>query len=200
MSASGYVLVGLAVKPHGVKGEIGVRWYADSPFLLDGLDHIHLARADADSRPLGRPRRYGVASWRPHKDLVLLTLKNVSGRDQAEGLRGLSLFIPASDLPEPGEHEVYLHEILGLAAELEDGSHLGRITDILLPTPEQEIWSIETPEGREVLYPVHEETVLEIDLDAGRVVLDPPPGLLEIYLPGPDEFDTDESDTEEEPE
>lgn len=49
-------------------------------------------------------------------------------------------------------------------------------------TAGQEIWTITTPDGREVLFPVQQEFVVELDPDQGIAVISPPPGLLEIYL------------------
>jgi 16S rRNA processing protein RimM len=46
----------------------------------------------------------------------------------------------------------------------------------------QEIWAIHTDGGREILFPVVEDFVLSVNLEEGRAVIDPPPGLLEIYL------------------
>jgi 16S rRNA processing protein RimM len=44
------------------------------------------------------------------------------------------------------------------------------------------LWSIRTPDGKEVLFPAVEEFVLDIDLEAGSVRIAPPPGLLDLYL------------------
>jgi 16S rRNA processing protein RimM len=45
----------------------------------------------------------------------------------------------------------------------------------------QEMWTIRTQKGSEVLFPAREELVPELDLRAREAVIDPPPGLLEVY-------------------
>ena len=47
-----------------------------------------------------------------------------------------------------------------------------------------ELWVIRDAAGNEILFPAADALVPEIDLDAGFVVIDPPPGLLELYQGG----------------
>lgn len=168
------VLVGEVAKVHGIRGELSVQWHADSPDLLDDLDTVYL-------RLPGRPARaFGVAGWRPHQERVLLTLKGLPDRTAAEAWRGAEILVQAQDLPPLAEDELYIHQLEGLRVLLADGTPLGTIAGFVLEP--QELWSIRTPEGREVLFPVQPQFVQHIDLDARQVVIDPPPGLLDIYL------------------
>ncbi len=102
-----FVVVGEILKPHGIRGELRVACHAQSPFLFDAVPCVYLRPGPRTPRPdplaaLGpgplrpaqvararkqapaRPRRVEVASWREHKDLVLLTLTGVADRDAAE--------------------------------------------------------------------------------------------------------------------
>ena len=171
------VAVGRVIKPHGVRGECCVQSYADSPVLFDALTTVRLTPPGGDP---GRGRPVTIASWRPHKDRVLVTFKGVADRDAAEALRGLELVTPVDALPPPDEDELWLMDLLDLEVRLGDGRVLGPIVRVDTPAG-QEIWVIDAG-GREVLLPGVPEFVLEMDLEAGYVVVDPPPGLLDIYL------------------
>jgi len=171
------VNIGRITRPHGIKGEVCVHCYADVPFLLERVDALYLVPEKG-----GRRRKVSVRSWRNHKGGLLAAFEHVRDRNQAEEMRGLMLAIAAKDLPPLEDDEVYLRELLGLEVALPDGSRLGKIEDILTPTPEQEIWSVRTDEGREILLPATGEFVVEIDLEQGRVTVDPPPGLLDICV------------------
>ncbi|WP_018124483.1 ribosome maturation factor RimM [Desulfovibrio oxyclinae] len=168
-----FVTVGRVVKPHGIRGEFSMRLYADSPSLFDEVDRVFL---DMGGR---RPKRYTVAKWRMHKGLVLVTLEGVDDRTAAEGLRGADVQVRKRDLPPPDEDEVYLHELEGCDVVLPDGAPLGVLTGFI-ETPQQDTWSITTPEGRELLLPAVPEFVLDIDLDDKRIVVDPPEGLADV--------------------
>lgn len=179
MSASrkDFVVIGEVVKPHGVKGEVRVLSYAESPSLFSGLDHVHLAAK------AGRPVKYRVATARPHKNFVLLTLEGVDDRDRAETLRGAEVCVPASVLPEPDQGEIYLHQIMDLEVRLPDGRVLGRVRGVQAHG-DSEVWSVLTPEGEEILLPAADEFILDLDLEGRGVTVEPPPGLLELYLGG----------------
>jgi len=58
---------------------------------------------------------------------------------------------------------------------------MGVVADIMLPGG-QEVWTIATDDGREVLFPVVEEFLVAVDPEARTVTIAPPPGLLELYL------------------
>lgn len=119
---------------------------------------------------------------------MLLTFKGVEDRDQAENLRGMEIFVREADLPESGDDEVYMYELEGMSVELEDGTVVGTISNFIL-APGQETWVISSTEGKEILFPAVEEFVLSVDLDAEKVVVEPPEGLLDIYLTEADKKD-----------
>ena len=102
----------------------------------------------------------------------------------AETLRGLAVCVRSEDVPPPEPDEVFLHELLGLRVRLAAASptdpDLGILEDVQ-DAGGTELWHIRDTQGREILFPAADELVPEIDLDAGIVVIDPPPGLLELY-------------------
>ncbi|ACS78267.1 ribosome maturation factor RimM [Maridesulfovibrio salexigens] len=169
------LVVAEVVKPHGLRGEVCIESHADSPFLFDEVPCLYLAKKGQ------KPRRFVVRSSRKHKGRVLLTFKGVEDRDQAENLRGMEILVREADLPESGDDEVYMYELEGMSVELEDGTVVGTISNFIL-APGQETWVISSAEGKEILFPAVEEFVLSVDLDAEKVVVEPPEGLLDIYL------------------
>jgi len=124
-----------------------------------------------------------ITSWRVHKEFVLMTFEGVADRNAAEVLRGQEILVREADLPAPDEGELFVYELEGMTVLLADGSRLGHIAQVLMPGG-QEIWSIETDDGREVLFPVAEEFITAVDSEADTVTIAPPAGLLELYLEG----------------
>ena len=173
------VIIGKVIKPHGVRGEICISPFVDSLLVFDNLQKVYL-RPDKTG-PDAWSKTFVPVSWRPHKNRVLLKLKGLDHRNQAEELRGYMLLARTCDLPRLKPGEIYQFELLGTSVFLEHGRLLGKIKEIQSPAG-KEIWVIETLEGPEVLFPVAEEFILKIDLEAGAVTIAPPPGLLELYL------------------
>ena len=178
MPASSLVVLGRLAKPHGVKGDIRVDYYADSAELLDKplmLRAGHFA-----------PRPVRIREWHLWKDQLILSIEGCNDRSAAERLRGQELLIDASFLPEAEEDEPYLRDLIGLSVRLEDGTPVGELEDVDFPAG-QEMWSIRAPEkdgGYEILFPAVPEFVRDIDLSAGTAVIAPPEGLLELYRDG----------------
>ncbi len=187
MTDQKYILIGTVVKPHSIRGELCVDYYADSPYLLDQAVAVFLCPINPENdQPLRKPGKgENVLSWREHKGRILLRLKSVSDRNKAETLRNIGLFIREEDLPPLDADDIYLYQLEGCDALLPDRSLLGRIEGFMMPSAEQDIMVIRTPAGKEVLLPVTEETLLDFDMDAGWVEVAPPEGLLDIYLSEP---------------
>jgi 16S rRNA processing protein RimM len=167
------VLLGEVTKPHGIRGEVCVKCHADSPDVLLRLRSVLLAR------PGERPRSVRLAGLRQHKASLLVRFPGVEDRNAAEELRGCQILARTADLPALEPDEVYLHQVEGLAAHLPDGGRLG-VVEAADASSGQELWRIRSEGGREVLLPAAFVTAL--DLDAGTATVDPPPGLLELYL------------------
>lgn len=127
------------------------------------------------------PRRARALSCRMHKGRPLLLLEGITDRNMAEALRGQKILLDRADLPEPGEDEAYLEDLLGCDVLLPEGRRLGRLDHFEYPAG-QEIWAIVTDQGDEVLFPARPEFITGFDLAARTVSIDPPEGLLEIYL------------------
>ncbi len=172
---SDLVEIGTLARPHGIRGEVRVNYYADSPDLLRG-GNVYL---QAGNRP---PRKVEVDTLRMHQGTPLVRFVEAPDRTTAEFLRGQTLLVPEASLPELDEDEVYLHDMLGLSVVLDaTGEQLGTLDHVLFHG-EQEVWSILTPDGKEILLPAVPEFVADIDLDAEIIRIAPPEGLLELYL------------------
>lgn len=174
MSSDSFIHVGTLTRPHGLKGEVCVDWFGESPKLLQGVFYLQAGE--------NTPYQAKSVSMRLHKGQPLLRLENVADRTAAEGLRGLKVLLHENDLPELDDDEVYLHTIIGLTVVLDSsGESLGVLDHVEFPGG-QELWSIITPEGKEILLPAVEDFIIAFEVEEGRIRVSPPEGLLEIYL------------------
>lgn len=180
MAEKQYIIVGDVVRPHGIRGELCIDSYADSPSYFERGALVRLAPPDA----LERGRDYTVRAAREHKGRILVTLDGVPDRNAAETMRGLAVCVRREDMPAPEPDEIYLDELVGLRVRLAgaapDAPDLGVIEDVL-DSGGAELWSIRDSQGREILFPATPEFVPCVDLEAGFVLIDPPPGLLDLY-------------------
>lgn len=174
MSQSGFLTLGRVRKPHGLKGEFRVESYADSPFLFESLSRVYLKREGR------RPQKFLLEGVRCGEEQILFRLEGIESRQRALDYANAEIWVRKRDLPPLDPGEVYLSDLAGFAVYLPDGSRLGTLENAD-EIAGQEMWTIRTREGSEMFFPARDELVPEMDVRAQEVVIDPPPGLLEIY-------------------
>ncbi|MCP5405231.1 MAG: 16S rRNA processing protein RimM [Pseudomonadaceae bacterium] len=108
--------------PHGLKGAIKAK------LMLEHADHL-----------VGQPLPTGVdgltltvsrvqtAAQNKH----ILHIKEVTSREQAEGLAGVTLYISREMLPQLAEGDVYFADLIGRAVTHADGTVAGTIAAIV---------------------------------------------------------------------
>jgi 16S rRNA processing protein RimM len=121
-----------------------------------------------------------VESTRDQNGRLIVAFEGVFDRSAAEALRDTMLLVDAADIPPSDDpDEFHDTQLMGLRADLVDGSSLGEVTDVL-HLPHGDVLVVRRPEGPEVLVPFVKAIVPAVDVAAGRLVVDPPPGLLDL--------------------
>ena len=160
------ILVARVSGAFGVKGELRIRAYTDSPLAV--LNFRQLVRED------GAPG-LTLVSGRSFKDGVIARAKEVETKEQADALKGLDLYAPRGALPAPDADEFYLTDLIGLAAQAPDGTALGKVKGVQ-NFGAGDLLEIEPPgRGQSWMVAFTEETAPEIDIAGGRIVIVRPP-------------------------
>jgi len=129
--------------------------------------------------PDGQEKIYEINWVKPHTRNVLLALKGVSDRTQAEKLIGCELLIDKASLPELEDGTYYWFDLIGLSVFTVEGKFLGRIESII-STGSNDVYVVKAPDGDqkdEVLIPALESVVLDIDFERQKMQVDLPEGL-----------------------
>ena len=172
MTFEDQVVIGRIARPHGVTGELKVRPFTESADTFMSFKEI-LVRCSG-----GNEKRYRLVGRRVHKEFVLLKLKDVNTRDQAEALVGCEVTVHRDRLPKAEENEFYWTDLIGLAVQDLSGRDLGRVENLLRPGPD-DLLVIKSAKG-EWMIPFRAEIVSDVDLDARLIRIDPPEGLMDL--------------------
>lgn len=173
---AGELLVGVVVRAHGLRGELGVDVRTDSP------DERFAPGAALLARRAGAPdTTLTVEAIRWHSGKLLVRFVETPDRTAAEPLRGTRLLVHTSELvPTDDPDEFHDHQIEGLRAELADGAVVGTVREILHGPAGDLLVLTRAGGGPDILVPFVRAIVPTVDLDGGRVLLTPPEGLLDV--------------------
>ncbi|MCS3444769.1 MULTISPECIES: ribosome maturation factor RimM [Bradyrhizobium] len=149
---------------HGVRGAIRLWTFTEDPLAVK--DYGPLMTKDGT-------RQFEVTHAREAKDHLVVTLKGVASRDDAERLNGLELYVPRDRLPDTDDGEYYHTDLIGLAAVTTTEQPLGKVIAIH-NFGAGDIIEIAPPQGATMLLPFTNAVVPTVDLDGGRVVIDLP--------------------------
>jgi len=146
---------GKIVNTHGIRGEVKLQPWADSPEFLTGFEYFYI-----DGKPVK------VLSAKVHKGCVIATLEGVEDIDAAIRMKNKIIMVKKDDIHlEEGRH--FVADIVGLQAiNAETGEILGSVADVL-PLPANNVYVIKG--DREILVPAVSEYIAETNIDEGYV-------------------------------
>ena len=104
-------------------------------------------------------------------------VQGVESKEQADALRGVTLYADRSRLPHLTEDEYYHADLIGLAIYDTGGKLLGTVKNVLNHGAGDLLDVQLTGSSETVLLPFTLAAVPTVDLKAGRIVADPPEGL-----------------------
>lgn len=165
-------------KPHGIRGEVTVEVFTDSPEKRFTKGNLFSVRVGGCSAPPFDQLTLEKARW--NKNILLLKFEEFSDRNTAESLRNSELYAEQEEFSE-NEDGWYADDLIGLMVHQDgwDTPAIGEVSD-LITGEAQDLLEIRLSDGTEVLLPFVEEIVPEIDEERGAIVITPPPGLLEL--------------------
>jgi len=160
------VVVGKITKAHGLHGEVVVLVFSDNPERFDPGSVMFFEDG----------REVRIRASRPNGGRMLVAFEGIGDRNAAELLRGLTLVVPRSSLPDLPPGEYWPHQLEGCVVVTESGRMLGAITDVVA-NPAQDLWVTVDGSGTEVMVPAIREVVVDVDVAARRVLVRDIPGL-----------------------
>ena len=154
---SQFLETGQIVNTHGVKGEVKVVPWADSPEYLRQFHTFYLEG--------GTPLR--ALSVRVDKTNVLIRFEGVDTVEAAMKLKGKTLSVARADTKLPaGRH--FLADLMGLRVlDAASGEELGVIADILTP-PAHEVYVVRG-KGKEYMIPAVDAFLAETNVEDGYI-------------------------------
>lgn len=163
--------VGVISNTHGIQGEVKVFPTTDDMNRFKSLKTVILdTGAEAMTLHIQKVKFF--------KKMVILKFKEFDNINDVEKYKGKDLLVTRENAVPLEEDEYFIYDIIGAEVNLEDGSQLGELIEVI-STGANDVYVVLTNENKEVLLPVIKDCILEIDTDNKKVKARLLPGLIE---------------------
>ena len=163
-----YLEAGKIVTTHGIRGEVKIMPYTDSPELLAEFDRLFMGK---------NREEVNIERSRVFKNTIIAKIEGIDTPEAAEKLRNKVLYMHRDDL-ELDDGTYFIQDLIGLEVRDADTSKVyGEITDVM-QTGANDVYVIKGSD-REYLVPAIADVVVSTDIDGGIMTIRPLDGLFD---------------------
>ncbi len=164
-----YLEIGKINNTHALKGEVKLEMWCDGIEFLKHLKTVYL-----DGRG---EKGLTLVSARPQKNLAILKFKEINTVEEAEKLKGKTLFCNRDDA-EIDEGAYFLADIIGCyVVDIDTEEEYGKIVDVM-NYGSCDIYDVESW-GKHTLIPAIPEVIKEVNTEYQVVRIKPMKGLFD---------------------
>ena len=167
-----YFQVGSITTTHGLKGEVKVYPTTDDPNRFKKLKQVLLEEKQGFVT-------LNIKSVKFFKNIVIIGFDEFNDINQVVGLRGKKLFVSRENAVKLKKDEYYIPDLMGIKVVDEKNEELGVLKDVLT-TGANDVYVVETPNGKEILLPAIKECILSVDTENELMVVHLMDGLLDL--------------------
>lgn len=160
-----YLEAGVIATTHGVRGEMKLNPWSDSPDFLKKFSRVYIDG-----------KEYKLLAARPQKSQTIIKIEGIDDIDQAMRYRGKVVKIDRADVTlEEGKY--FVQDLIGLSVyDRRTEQTIGKLAEVL-NLPASDVYLIRDGE-REVMIPVNPVFIKETDMDAGIIYVETIKGML----------------------
>lgn len=157
---------------HGIKGEVKVFPTTDDSRRFKKLKQVYL---DTGKELLSLE----IEGVKFFKQMVILKFKGYENPDDVMKFRQKELWIDRKDAVRLSKDEYFIADLIDMEVCDEEGKLIGILKDVI-STGANDVYAVETPEGKEVLFPAIRQCVLDVDTEARKMTVHVMEGLLDL--------------------
>jgi len=165
-----YLEAGKIVNTHGVRGDVKIESYCDSPRILATVKTLYMKTASGYEK-------LTCSKSQEYKGMVLAHIKGVDDYDAAVALKNKIVYADRDDLHcEEGKY--FVADLIGLPViDNDSGECYGEISDVV-NYGAGDIYEINMKNGKKCLVPAIKQFIASVDIEKA-VYITPIGGLLE---------------------
>lgn len=164
--------VGVITSTHGIAGEVKVFPTTDDPNRFKKLKKC-IMKTERETLELD------IVSVKFFKNMVILKFKQFSNINEIEKFRNAELYVTRENAVPLSEGEYFVCDLIGLKVVDEENNEIGVVTDVL-QTAANDVYEIETSDGKKHLFPAIKQCILNVDLENSVMKVHVMKGLMDL--------------------
>jgi len=168
-------LVGIIGKPHGLSGEVILKFVTDYPYSIEKGTIFYIDEEKSKFLEVESIRSIDLGI----KNGAIIKFDGINDRDSAERIRGLNLFREENYSPVLQQEEFWVDDLVGCSVYTDNDSYIGEVKDIITNTANDNILikrspdSIEIPgvKENEFFIPLIDDYIDSINIDVKKIIL-----------------------------
>lgn len=162
-----YLEIGQIVSVHGLKGEVKVQPWCDTPADFCKFKKLYSKNGEVT---------YKVERSREQGNMVILKLQGVDTVEQGQAMRNKILHVDRKDIKLP-KGSYFVADLLTLEAFDEQGKSYGKLTDVI-KTGANDVYEL-TKGEKKYYIPAIPSVILKTDIKNGQIIIYPMEGLFD---------------------
>lgn len=150
-----FLEIGEIVGTHGVRGEVRVYPWADSPEFLLNFKILYFDEGRINIE---------INNARVHKNIVIMKLEGIDTIEDAQKLRSKTLWMDRNDVTLP-EDTFFIQDILGIdVVDADSGKRYGILSEVSA-TGANDVYHIKGDNGKETLIAAVPSVIIQTDIE-----------------------------------
>ena len=157
---SDFFQVGIITQTHGIKGEVKVFPTTDDVQRFKKLKKVQVELQDGK-------KELRIESVKFFKQFAILKFEGLDSINDVEQFKKKSLFVPREEAVPCKKDEYYIADLIAIYVVDENENEVGILKAVLL-TGANDVYQIETTDGKELLLPAIKACILNVAMQSNK--------------------------------
>ncbi len=163
-----FLEVGKIINTHGLRGEVKVVTWTDSPEVFEELSYVV-------AKMRGEEVRLDISGVKYQKNNIIVKFAQLDSIEKAEQYKNAVLLASREELGELPEGVYYIVDLIGCSV-FADGEKVGVLADVF-STGSNDVYDIKREGRKNLLVPIIEGVLKSVDIPNREIVIKIPEGI-----------------------
>lgn len=164
--------VGKIVNTHGLRGEVKIVPWTDSPDVFEDISFVYAKRRNEEIK-------LTLSGIKYQKNNIIVKFKEINSIEEAETFKNSTLTADRKMLGELPEGVYYIADLIGCEVYEEDKEKIGILSDVF-NTGANDIYAVSREKKKDLLIPVTDDSIISVDILNKKIIVRLMEGLDEL--------------------